>query len=386
LLLRSNRPIEEELFVIKCDINLMYSIANVRMIKGPAIVAVNGACHVLGNDVSGRKITIRAGKALPFEPYGKCRLDVRFGSGGRMWRANPAAAGTFIWRDTARDISALADGKRVTVMLAGNSDTGKSTLSVYLANMVLGDGLVPCIIDGDIGQGDLAPPASIGATALSRPIIDLRDVSAGMIEFVGNTSPVGFERVVARKLRSILKRVGLLGDICIVNTDGYALGAGVKYKLMIANELQPDAIVCVGENSLLLDALGDGPWRVLRAKPTNQAPKSRSERANRRLEQFLRHIGEGSTSAELLQVKFTYKSRLFSPSELFRPDIKQLEPEKMKRMFVGLGLNKRVTGFGIVTGINKDSIRIQTKVETFDRVYLSNIRLVGNMTAEIRID
>ena len=43
-------------------------------------------------------------------------------------------------------------------------------------------------------------------------------------------------------------------------------------------------------------------------------------------------------------------------------------------------------GFGIITGINKDSIRIQTNVETFDRVYLSNILLVGNMTAEIRID
>ncbi|HLG37311.1 MAG TPA: hypothetical protein VI338_04195 [Nitrososphaera sp.] len=58
----------------------------------------------------------------------------------------------------------------------------------------------------------------------------------------------------------------------------------------------------------------------------------------------------------------------------------------MKRMFVGLGSNRRVMGFGIITGINKDSIRIQTNVETFDRVYLSNILLVGNMTAEIRID
>ena len=137
------------------------------------------------------KSPIRAGKALPFEPSGRCRLHVRFGSGGRMWRANSAAAGTFIWRDIGRDISELADGKRVTVMLAGNSDWGKSTLSVYLANLALGHGLVPCIIDGDIGQNDLASPASIGAAALSRQIIDLRDVSASMIEFVGNTSPVG---------------------------------------------------------------------------------------------------------------------------------------------------------------------------------------------------
>jgi polynucleotide 5'-hydroxyl-kinase GRC3/NOL9 len=76
-------------------------------------------------------------------------------------------------------------------MLAGGSDTGKSTLSTYLANVALAHGARPCMIDGDIGQGDLAPPAAIGAAALFRQVTDLREVSSSMFEFVGSISPAG---------------------------------------------------------------------------------------------------------------------------------------------------------------------------------------------------
>nr|AFK24960.1 hypothetical protein Josef01_19c08_17 [uncultured archaeon] len=359
------------------------STAKVRMVKGPATVAVDGACHVLGSDVSGQTITVRAGKALPFEPSGRCRLRARLGRGGRMWLADPTSAGTSMWRGLAQQV--LAGGKKITIMLAGDTDTGKSTLATYLANMALERRLVPCIVDGDIGQGDLAPPASIGAAALSKQVTDLRDVSASLFEFVGNTSPAGFEHLVAKKLRSILERAGPLGDICIVNTDGYVRGGGIQYKLMIAQELRPDVIVCIGENPELLDAFRNGSWQVLHTKASSQASKSGYERKSRRLDQFLRHVGSGSSAAELSRVKFTYMGRLFSPSELRIPPIVQLEPENMKGMFVGLGLNSQVVGFGIITDITPSSIYIRTDVNSFDRVYLSNIRLGRDRAIEIKI-
>jgi polynucleotide 5'-hydroxyl-kinase GRC3/NOL9 len=358
------------------------SLAKVRMIKGPATVAVDGACHVLGSDVSGQTITVRAGKALPFEPSGRCRLRARLGRGGRMWLADPASAGTSMWCDLVQQV--LAGGKK-TIMLAGDADTGKSTLVTYLANMALERRLVPCIVDGDIGQGDLAPPASIGAAVLSKQVTDLRDVSARLFEFIGNTSPAGFERLVAKKLRSILEHACPLADIYIVNTDGYVRDGGIQYKLMIAQELQPDVIFCLGENPELPDALGKGPWQVLRAKASSQASKSGYERKSRRLDQFLRHVGIGSSAADLSQIKFVYMNRLFSPSELSGPPIVQLEPENMKGMFVGLGLNSRVVGFGIITNINTSSIYVRTDVSSFDRVYLSNIRLGKDRAVEVRI-
>jgi polynucleotide 5'-kinase involved in rRNA processing len=153
---------------------------------------------------------------------------------------------------------------------------------------------------------------------------------------------------------------------------------------MLAGELQPDAIVCL-ENPDLLDALKGGPWQVIRARASSQASKTRHERKSRRLDQFLRHIGTGSTGADLSQVKFVYIDRIFSQPDLSRPPIIQLEPENMKRMFVGLGKDGRVVGFGIVTGIAKGRIFLRTDVESFDIVHLSNIRLGKGRIAEIRI-
>jgi polynucleotide 5'-hydroxyl-kinase GRC3/NOL9 len=363
--------------------------AKVRMVKGPAKVTIDGTCDVLGSDISDQTITIRDGKALPFEPRGRCRLRAQLGRGGRMWLADPAKAGTWLWRDIAQELtSSVGSSKKTTVMLIGDTDTGKSTLSVYLANVMLKRGLTPCIVDGDIGQGDLAPPTSIGAAVLSKQVTDLRDVDASLFEFVGNTSPAGFEQLVAKKLRSILDRASPIGsDICIVNTDGYVRNGGIEYKLMIARELRPDAIVCIGDDPELLGAFGHGPWQVLHAKPSSQASKSRYERTSRRLDQFLRHIGAGSHAVELSHIKFVYMDGLFSPSELILPPIIQLEPENLKRMFVGLGSSGQIVGFGIILDITQQHsiIVIQTDVSSFDRIYLGNIRLSKDGAVEVRI-
>jgi polynucleotide 5'-hydroxyl-kinase GRC3/NOL9 len=330
--------------------------------------------------MSGRTIRVRAGKALPFEPGVGCRLRVRLGRGGRTWKAPPEEAGVLMWHGVARRVLELAADRKIKVMVAGDSDTGKSTLAAYLANLALARGLVPCVVDGDIGQGDLAPPAAVGASALHEQVTDLRDAGASMFEFVGSTSPAGFERVVAEKLKSLADKAGPLGDIIIINTDGYV---GAQYKLMLAAELHPDAIVCLG-NPELLGALQGGPWQVLAARASSQAWKTRRERTNRRLDQFLRHVGAGASGAELSQIRFAYMDRIYSPSDLARPPIMQLEPENMDRMFVGLGAGGAVAGFGIVTEISQGEIRVQTDLDQFDTVHLSNIRL-ANKPVEVRI-
>jgi polynucleotide 5'-kinase involved in rRNA processing len=211
-----------------------------------------------------------------------------------------------------------------------------------------------------------------------------------MFEFVGSISPAGVERLVAKKLGSMLDRSRMLGDFFIVNTDGYVAGAGIQYKLMVARELRPDAIVCLGKSPDLLNALRTGPWDVLPTKSSSQAYKSRVERRGRRLDQFVRYIGSSrrSHSAPLAQIIFVYLDRIYSPAaEMLRlPPVRQLEPENMKRMFVGLGSSNGVAGFGIVTGVSSDSIEIQTDVEAFDRIYLSDIRLLSSdRAAEVRI-
>jgi polynucleotide 5'-hydroxyl-kinase GRC3/NOL9 len=382
----------------------------VRMVKGPARVFVKGACHVLGKNVSGQTVKVRAGKALPFEPAGMCRLQARLGWGGRLWWADSREAGTSMWHSLVEKVFALtaANKKNTTtiIMLVGDTDTGKSTLAIYLANMAIRMGFVPSVIDGDIGQGDLAPPTAIGAAVLSKQVVDLRDVdfnnNTHLFEFIGSLSPAGFEGLIAKKLRSMLDRTRPLADICIVNTDGYVRDGGVQYKEMIAEELQPDIVICLS-NDVDKDyddgggSLFDGEermvgsWQILRARSSSQIYKSRLERLNRRLDQFLRYVGNGLCIENTSQLKFTYMNKLFSPSELIQAPIKQLEQENMKGMFVGLGSNGIVTGFGIIKNINvgdnsdSGSIHIQTNINSFDTIYLSNIRLSSDRIMEIWI-
>ena len=368
------------------------------MVKGPARVFVNGVCHVLGTNVSGQTVKVRPGKALPFELGNRCRLQARLGHGARIWWAHPYHAGTLMWRSIAQQVSALAAGKKITVMLVGAADTGKSTLTIYLANMAIRRGIVPCVIDGDIGQGDLAPPAAVGAAFLSKQVVDLRDVStvstttSTMFEFVGSITPAGFEGLIAKKLRSILDKVNPLTNLTIVNTDGYVSNGGVQYKEILAKELQPDAIILLGENGTLRDTLKTGPWQVICAKPSSQTYKSRLERLSRRLDQFLRYIGNGLFTAELSQVNAVYMGKSFSPSEiLFQPSpIVQLKQESMEKMFVGLGSKDKVAGFGIIINTTPERggggiIHIQTDINSFDTIYLSNIRLSSDRIMEIRL-
>src|SRR5688500_17831705 len=121
------------------------------MVRGPATVGVEGRCSVLGMDVSGRQVAVRAGKALPFEAAQDCTLDID----GEAWSADPSTAGTAMWKNVAQKILSGCS----VVMVAGGVDAGKSTFCTYLANAAISRGITPCVIDGDIGQGDLAPPA-----------------------------------------------------------------------------------------------------------------------------------------------------------------------------------------------------------------------------------
>jgi polynucleotide 5'-hydroxyl-kinase GRC3/NOL9 len=376
----------------------MPNMLKVRMVKGPARVFVKGACHVLGSDVSGQIVKVRSGKALPFEPRNQfCRLHAQLGYGAKLWWADPKQAGISMWRTLSEQVLTLAANKKAitTVMLVGDTDTGKSTLSIYLANMAIRNGLIPSIIDGDIGQGDLAPPTAIGAAVLSKQLVDLRDVNASQFEFIGGISPIGFESLIAKKLRSMLDRIrtSSLANICIVNTDGYVRNSGLQYKAMIAEELQPDAVICLGENVELFERQRQHKavsYQILCARRSSHVYKSRFERLNRRLDQFLRFVGHGSSIAKLSNIKFDYMNELFSPTDLFNqpPPKWRLETESMRGMFVGLGSNGSVIGFGVIINVDlgNNIIHTQTNINSFDTTFLSNLRLGGDdRIMEIRL-
>jgi polynucleotide 5'-hydroxyl-kinase GRC3/NOL9 len=351
----------------------------VRMIKGPARVMIRGRCRVLGADVSNSRVDVRAGKALPFEPGRGTMIHALLGYRARMWWADPFSAGSLIWKDISREILSAAGRRRMlTVMIVGASDTGKSSLCTYLANRALSNGITPCIVDGDIGQGDIAPPSAIGAAALDKQVTDLRDATARHFGFVGSISPSGIEHLVAKVLQSLSKRTRESAPLQIINTDGYAHDQGIAYKRMIADLVQPDIVAVLGRNQPLIGALKSSSWQLLPVRSSQQATKSPSERRWRRQDQFLRFVGDGLASAAFDQSKFYYLGTRINASQLTGIPLSD-------NLFVGLGSDGNVLGFGVTEAISDNEIVIRTDLHTFDEIHLSNIRLAGEAAEQITL-
>ena len=368
----------------------------VHLVKGPAIVYLEGKGWVLGKEVSNSEVSIRVGKILPFEISSACKVST---TDGESWLAHYSLAGTSIWREIIQRI--FFDGRILrTILIVGNSDAGKSTLAVYVINEALKNGLRPCIIDADIGQGDLAPPNAIGGGLLSAQITDLRDVNPQVIEFVGSTTPTGFEEIIIRAIKKISREIGTFSNICIINTDGYVLNNGIDYKIRMAQEIKPDVVVCLGEDSVFhIFRTNYLPSIVLYGKSPSNTIKSKIDRKQRRLSQLLRYTSEdyGShtiISIEIKETTFVYKGKTYYRAQpgrydhlylMGRNNVVCIQRRKLVRMFVGLGLDRNIIGFGIIVDVSRRRLYVKSDVLKFDKIYLSNSGISEDNPSEFRI-
>ncbi len=86
-------------------------------------------------------------------------------------------------------IEAVLGAPGVAVII-GDTDTGKSTLARELANAAVSAGVSTAVVDADLGQSELGPPATISMAFLGEPVESLRTVKPRRMYFVGSTSPV----------------------------------------------------------------------------------------------------------------------------------------------------------------------------------------------------
>lgn len=352
----------------------MNSGGRVRLVKGPAVVRVSGRCSVLGCDLSDSEVRIRQGKILPFELEGRTRLDVTLGAGAKAWPASPFSAGTRMWRAVVKNIVEHAGAKEgLKVLVLGDSNAGKSTFCLYLANRCISAGMKPCIVDSDIGQSDLGPPGVVTFAAPAGPATDLRDavLRCRKFRFIGSISPPGFEHQIIGATRDILESEQRAYDIFIVNTDGYIAKQGAQYKLRMARELLPDVLVCLGAAGQALCRAYRGRSKIMRARSSRFAAKSPQERTARRNEQFANFLGQ-----DRILIFPTSKIRLVYRDGVPTKDEVESLLGTPGLLFVGLALGVILAGFGAASIAGTGLIGIQTGYPgAFDTVLLSDITL-----------
>lgn len=175
---------------------------------------------------------------------------------------------------------------RVTAFI-GRTDTGKSTLIRQIANQ-----LNAYIVDSDIGQSDVGPPAtvSLGETV---------DGSYRMLDgyFCGSTTPARhFLQLIAGTSRMILQVPD--DRTVLINTTGLATGdVGRALKTEKLNAIRPDLIIALeaGEELKYLSAFEKTGTDVIFTKPSSLArQKGRLERMGARMAAFRAHFAGAS--------------------------------------------------------------------------------------------
>lgn len=144
-----------------------------------------------------------------------------------------------------------------SVLLLGGMDTGKSTLAVAIARHALGLGRSVALVDADIGNSTIGPPACVGLKFLYTAA-DVDDRStADRLHFVGGISP---QRLVLQHViaTTALAQAGAEeADLVIVDTTGTVSGViGQTLKYHKVELIRPDLVLALQRGGELEPVIG----------------------------------------------------------------------------------------------------------------------------------
>lgn len=188
------------------------------------------------------------------------------------------------------------------ILFLGANDTGKTTLTVTLARHFLQKGEKVAVIDADLGQSDIGPPATIGMALLEQEFTSWSDIKPHSLYFVGSTSPGGhlLETVVGT-YRLTQKAKALGASRILVDTSGLISGGvGWALKHHKVELLRPDLIIALERKAelaaILIPRQKQAGLTILRlAPPAEVRRRSPEERRLWREAAYARYFQEKTT-------------------------------------------------------------------------------------------
>jgi polynucleotide 5'-hydroxyl-kinase GRC3/NOL9 len=370
------------------------------LIKGPVLLKIKGQCNILGVQCENECIGWESSRIIPVEKNNNSTLSIVW---GKSWNhhmhettSHNKKIGTLIWKDLVRNI--LKQEKK-RIIIIGPSNSGKSTLSLYLANLFISKGLRPLLIDADIGQGDLAPPTCIGAAIMNFQEIDLWKVKTDCTNFIGSIQPIGYESEIISNIRQQLD-ISITHNLSIINTDGYIKGNGMNYKIDLVKKIQPDCIVYLGSANMdqnLLEFFSHLPRNLKMnfmygEKQAVVNNRSLMERYTKRIKTFNKFLTKDNRTIMKIDLSrinlIYYKNKFYSEikylneyesSNVMNKKILHIpDNEFLKNRFVAFGNmidNGQICGFGLIDDFAKGVIMVKANVKEFDTIFLSDIKL-----------
>jgi polynucleotide 5'-hydroxyl-kinase GRC3/NOL9 len=281
-------------------------------------------------------------------------------------------------------LDVLEEGKGIAILL-GATDTGKSTLAKFFISHLCKRGLKVGLVDADIGQSFLGPPATIGLSVFkSHPDWEVI-LSPPEIFFVGSTTPEGHFPIHLKGVKRMVDKVTSYGpDVILVDTTGFVLGEGGReLKRRKIDLILPRLILALQKDDELEPILeqykGNLSYKIYRLPLSEQVrPKSMEERRIHRTNKF-RDYFKYSSIQELAIEGVQIEGEVLDPDGAPLPLDWAL---KMNSLLIGLkDENDDTLALGLIRNYSqeKKALRVFTPLQEIQKVktiQLSSLRLL----------
>lgn len=371
------------------------------LITGPIEIEFLGRINIFGASFENQRLKWNSKAPLPieFDELSKIKF---LGQTSTIFTSHnlkfsELQIGTWIWNNVYDHINQMKIKK---ILVIGPINSGKSSFSLYLANRFIRSGYKTVIIDGDVGQGDLAPPTCIGSALIKEQTIDISLLKPQKMYFIGDIQPSKHVAKIASSINKLLQKSSKF-DKCIINTDGFISGYGLDYKSKLIDRLRPDIVVCMDNKLNLYDLRvimnskkNYFPKWILVKSPSIPIKRTKQDRNMKRLSTCLRFFEAryihklefDFNNHSLLQLnevdgnrkkyKVLYNNQMFISNGEIQAQYDSLNCKLRNSQFVALGngpCKGLVHGFGFIEKSNDKKAWIYATSKDFECIYLSNM-------------
>ncbi len=386
------------------------------IIKGPAKIKVlKGMIEVFACPVEeGSELTIPLGKQAPVAGVENSEIKVYAKTPPEHAASNPIPES---WKMLAEELAAQ---QTAVCMVVGAPDSGKSSLTLFLANRLAREGRAVGIVDSDIGQSDIGPPGVIGAAVLRAPVPSYSSIPLLDGWFIGDKTPAGHLLQVVVGAYKMLEKCKQAGAThIIVNTSGMVYGGAARAlkesKIELISPTHLAALEARGELSHILKPLPKSIERVPLKVSRYSRETGRPERAFLR-ESSMRRFMKGSKSITIDMCEVTLKQTILGTGrELTKEELSVLRAQtglsiqyaeesadcmlaiadgsrlhervicgKLTKvvprsafsgLYIGLMGEGTLLGVGVLTGIDPARRRLSAKAAVFKQGSISSVAI-----------
>ncbi|MEM1573280.1 MAG: Clp1/GlmU family protein [Candidatus Methanomethylicaceae archaeon] len=221
------------------------------VISGPSFLRLcRGSILALGKKVNlNEELIIKEGRSIPIEVIEDSLIEVKLGQNTFIEKFEGAIP--HCWKDAVEKI--LSHDKPIKVVVIGDTDSGKSTFSIYLSNIAFERGFKVAVIDADPGQAEISLPTTIGYGFLDNGVISMDKIRLEEAFFIGSTTPSDNTLRMIIGVRKLLDKALLKkADLIVVNTCGWIYSYKAReFKCSLIQILLPDFLVAIQKENEL---------------------------------------------------------------------------------------------------------------------------------------